>query len=289
MSANGLLQIALFLGVLIALAKPLGWYMARVYEGKLPAFVRWIAPIENLFYRLCGVDSKQEMRWTRYALAMLWFALLGVLTVYAMQRLQGMLPLNPQAFGAVSPDSSFNTAISFLTNTNWQGYSGESTMSYLVQMAALAVQNFFSAAAGMAVLVALIRGFARHTMETIGNFWVDMTRSIIYILLPIATVIALLLVSQGVVQNFSAYQTVPTVETITYDNPKMDAAGNPVKDAAGNPITEEAIKQLGTNGGGFFNANSAHPFENPTPFSNFLAMLAMFIIPAALCYTFGSM
>jgi len=306
MSANGLLQIALFLGVLLALAKPLGWYMARVYEGNLPAFVRWIAPIENMFYRLCGVDSKDEMRWTRYALAMLWFALLGVLTVYAMQRLQGMLPLNPQAFGAVSPDSSFNTAISFLTNTNWQGYSGESTMSYLVQMAALAVQNFFSAAAGMAVLVALIRGFARHTMETIGNFWVDMTRSIIYILLPLSTVLALALVSQGVIQNFSAYQTVPTVETITYDNPKMDAAGNPVKDASGNPVTEkattkeqsialgpvasqEAIKQLGTNGGGFFNANSAHPYENPTPFSNFLAMIAMFVIPAALCYTFGSM
>jgi K+-transporting ATPase ATPase A chain len=306
MSANGLLQIALFLGVLIALAKPLGWYMARVYEGKLPAFVRWMAPIENIFYRLCGVDSKQEMRWTRYALAMLWFALLGVLAVYAMQRLQGMLPLNPQGLGAVSPDSAFNTAISFLTNTNWQGYGGESTMSYLVQMAGLAVQNFFSAAAGMAVLVALIRGFARHTMETIGNFWVDMTRSIIYILLPIATVLALVLVSQGVIQNLSAYQTMPTVETITYDNPKVDAAGNPVKDAAGNPVTEkattkeqsialgpvasqEAIKQLGTNGGGFFNANSAHPFENPTPFSNFLAMLAMFIIPAALCYTFGSM
>jgi K+-transporting ATPase ATPase A chain len=306
MSANGLLQIALFLGVLIALAKPLGWYMARVYEGKLPAFVRWISPIENLFYRLCGVDSKQEMRWTRYALAMLWFALLGVLTVYAMQRLQGILPLNPQGFGAVSPDSAFNTAISFLTNTNWQGYGGESTMSYLVQMAGLAVQNFFSAAAGMAVLVALIRGFARHTVETIGNFWVDMTRSIIYILLPIATVLALALVSQGVIQNLSTYQTIPTVETITYDNPKMDAVGNPAKDAAGNPVTEkatmkeqiialgpvasqEAIKQLGTNGGGFFNANSAHPFENPTPFSNFLAMLAMFVIPAALCYTFGSM
>ncbi len=306
MSANGLLQIALFLGVLLASTKPLGWYMARVYEGQLPVFVRWIAPLENLFYKLCGVDSKDEMRWTRYALAMLWFALLGVLTVYAMQRLQGMLPLNPQAFGAVSPDSSFNTAISFLTNTNWQGYSGESTMSYLVQMAALAVQNFFSAAAGMAVLVALIRGFARHTMETIGNFWVDMTRSIIYILLPLSIVLALALVSQGVIQNFSAYQTVPTVETITYDNPKMDAAGNPMKDAAGNPVTEkattkeqvialgpvasqEAIKQLGTNGGGFFNANSAHPYENPTPLSNFLAMLAIFLIPAALCYTFGSM
>jgi K+-transporting ATPase ATPase A chain len=306
MSANGLLQIALFLGVLIALAKPLGWYMAQVYEGKLPAFVRWIQPAENLFYRLCGVDSKQEMRWTRYALAMLWFALLGVLVVYAMQRLQGLLPLNPQGFGAVNPDSAFNTAISFMTNTNWQGYSGESTMSYLVQMAALAVQNFFSAAAGMAVLVALIRGFARHTVDTIGNFWVDLTRSIIYILLPISTVLALVLVSQGVVQNFSAYQSVQTVDATTYDNPKVDAAGNPVKDAAGNPVTEkattheqviamgpvasqEAIKQLGTNGGGFFNANSAHPFENPTPLSNFLAMLAIFIIPAALCYTFGSM
>lgn len=306
MSANGLLQIALFLGVLIALAKPLGWYMARIYEGELPAFVRWMAPIEALFYRLCGVDSKQEMRWARYALAMLWFALLSVLAVYAMQRLQGLLPLNPQDFGAVSPDSAFNTAISFMTNTNWQGYSGESTMSYLVQMTALAVQNFFSAAAGMAVLAALIRGFARHTVDTIGNFWVDMTRSIIYILLPISTVLALALVSQGVVQNFSAYQSVPTVDAITYDNPKVDAAGNQVKDAAGNPVTEkattreqviamgpvasqEAIKQLGTNGGGFFNANSAHPFENPTPLSNFLAMLAIFAIPAALCYTFGSM
>ena len=306
MSTNGLLQIALFLGVLIALAKPLGWYMAQVYEGKLPVFVRWIAPAENLFYRLCGVDSTQEMRWTRYALAMLWFALLGVLAVYAMQRLQGMLPLNPQGLAAVSPDSAFNTAISFMTNTNWQGYGGESTMSYLVQMAALAVQNFFSAAAGMAVLVALIRGFARHTTETIGNFWVDLTRSIVYILLPLSIVLALALVSQGVVQNFSSYQTVPTVETITYDNPKMDSDGNALKDAAGNPVTEkattkeqviamgpvasqEAIKQLGTNGGGFFNANSSHPFENPTPFSNFLAMIAMFLIPAALCYTFGSM
>ncbi|MDD5181537.1 MAG: potassium-transporting ATPase subunit KdpA, partial [Gallionellaceae bacterium] len=209
MSANGLLQIALFLGVLVALAKALGWYMAQVYEGKLPTFVRWMAPVENILYRLCGVDSKQEMRWTRYASAMLWFALFSVLAVYAMQRLQGMLPLNPQGFGAVSPDSSFNTAISFMTNTNWQGYGGESTMSYLTQMAALAVQNFFSAAAGMAVLVALIRGFARHTTETIGNFWVDMTRSILYILLPISTVLALALVSQGVVQNFSAYQTVP--------------------------------------------------------------------------------
>ncbi len=303
---NLFVQVALYLGVLLALAKPMGYYMVRIYEGKLPVFVRWLAPAENIFYRLCGVDSKQEMRWTQYAMATLWFSLLGVLAVYALQRLQVWLPLNPQSLVAVSPDSSFNTALSFVTNTNWQGYVGETTMSYLTQMAGLTVQNFFSAATGMAVVIALIRGFARHTTGTIGNFWVDMTRSTLYILLPISTVFALVLVSQGVIQNWSAYQTVPTMETITYDNPKVDAAGNPVKDAAGNPITEkvttkeqviamgpvasqEAIKQLGTNGGGFFNANSAHPFENPTPFSNFLAMLAMFIIPAGLCYTFGSM
>ena len=303
---NGLFQIALYLGVLLALAKPMGYYMVRVYEGKLPAFVRWMEPAENFFYRLCGVDSKQEMRWTRYSMGVLWFSLLGVLAVYAFQRLQGILPLNPQGFGAVTPDSSFNTALSFVTNTNWQGYVGESTMSYLTQMGGLTVQNFFSAATGMAVAIALIRGFARHTVDTIGNFWVDMTRSTLYILLPMSTLLALALVGQGVVQNFSAYQTVPTMDATTYDNPKMDAAGNPVKDAAGNPVTEkatskeqsiamgpvasqEAIKQLGTNGGGFFNANSAHPFENPTPFANFLAMLAMFIIPAGLCYTFGSM
>jgi K+-transporting ATPase ATPase A chain len=284
----------------------MGYYMVRVYEGKLPAFVRWMQPAENLFYRLCGVDSKQEMRWTQYAMGVLWFSLLGVLAVYALQRLQVWLPLNPQGFGAVTPDSSFNTALSFVTNTNWQGYVGETTMSYLTQMLGLSVQNFFSAATGMAVVIALIRGFARHTTETIGNFWVDMTRSTLYILLPIATVIALLLVSQGVVQNFSAYQNVPLMESMSYDQPKLDASGNPLKDAAGNAVTEkvvvkeqsialgpvasqEAIKQLGTNGGGFFNANSAHPFENPTPFSNFLAMLAMFLIPAGLCYTFGSM
>lgn len=303
---NGLVQIALYLGVLLALAKPMGYYMLRVYEGKLPAFVRWMQPAENFFYRLCGVDSKQEMRWTRYALAALWFSLLGVLAVYTLQRLQGMLPLNPQGFGAVTPDSSFNTALSFVTNTNWQGYVGETTMSYLTQMLGLSVQNFFSAATGMAVVIALIRGFARHTSDTIGNFWVDMTRSTLYILLPISTVLALVLVSQGVVQNFSEYKNVPLMESLSYDQPKLDASGNPLKDAAGNAVTEkvavkeqsiamgpvasqEAIKQLGTNGGGFFNANSAHPFENPTPFSNFLEMLAIFLIPAGLCYTFGRM
>lgn len=303
---NGLFQIALYLGVLLALAKPMGYYMVRVYEGKLPAFVRWMQPAENFFYRLCGVDSKQEMRWTQYALAMLWFSLLGVLAVYGLQRLQGLLPLNPQGFGAVTPDSSFNTALSFVTNTNWQGYVGETTMSYLTQMLGLAVQNFFSAATGMAVVIALIRGFARHTVASIGNFWVDMTRSTLYILLPISTVLALVLVSQGVVQNFSEYQKVPLMESVSYDQPKLDDSGNPVKDAAGNAVTEkvvvseqtiamgpvasqEAIKELGTNGGGFFNANSAHPFENPTPFANFLEMLAIFLIPAGLCYTFGSM
>jgi K+-transporting ATPase ATPase A chain len=303
---NSLVQITLFLGVLLAMAKPMGYYMLRVYEGKLPAFVRWMQPVENFLYRLCGVDSKQEMRWTQYAMGALWFSLLGALAVYSLQRLQVWLPLNPQSFGAVTPDSSFNTALSFVTNTNWQGYVGESTMSYLTQMLGLSVQNFFSAATGMAVVIALIRGFARHTTQTIGNFWVDMTRSTLYILLPISTVLALVLVSQGVVQNFSAYQTVSTVETTTYDNPKVDAEGQPVKDAAGNPVTEkatsheqviamgpvasqEAIKQLGTNGGGFFNANSAHPYENPTPFANFLAMLAIFLIPAGLCYTFGRM
>jgi K+-transporting ATPase ATPase A chain len=303
---NNLSQIIIYLGVLLALAKPMGVYMVRVYEGKIPALMRWMQPVERLFYRLSGIDSKHEMRWTQYAMGTIWFSLLGVLAVYGVQRLQDLLPLNPQGFGAVSPDSSFNTALSFVTNTNWQGYVGESTMSYLTQMSALTVQNFFSAATGMAVVIALIRGFARHTLQTIGNFWVDMTRSTLYILLPLSIVLALVLVSQGVIQNFSAYQTVPTLETISYDNPKLDAAGNALKDAAGNAVTEkattheqsiamgpvasqEAIKQLGTNGGGFFNANSAHPFENPTPLSNFLAMLAMFLIPAGLCYTFGSM
>ncbi|EQD48471.1 potassium-transporting ATPase subunit A, partial [mine drainage metagenome] len=287
MTINGLFQIVLLLGVLFLLVKPLGGYMARVYEGNLPAFMRWLSPLEHLFYRMCGVNPSQEMRWTSYALGVLWFSVLGVLTVYALQRLQGFLPLNPQSLGAVSPDSSFNTAISFVSNTNWQGYAGESTLSYLTQMFALAVQNFFSAATGMAVVIALIRGFARHSVETIGNFWVDMTRSVLYILLPLSLALALILVSQGVVQNFSPYPVVRTVETTTYDNPSLDASGNPLKDAAGNPVTvktttqeqtlplgpvasQEAIKELGTNGGGFFNANSAHPYENPTPLTNFL-------------------
>jgi K+-transporting ATPase ATPase A chain len=305
MTPNGYLQLALYIVVLIALAKPLGTYMANVYEGR-SVVTRLGAPLERLIYRLCGVDAEKEMRWTQYALAMLLFNLLGLLAVYAFQRLQAELPLNPQAFGAVSPDSSFNTAVSFASNTNWQGYGGESTMSYLTQMLALTVQNFVSAATGMAVLIALIRGLVRHTAQTIGNFWVDLTRSTLYILLPLSLVLAVVLVSQGVVQTLSPYRTVPLVESVEYDAPRLDAAGQPLKDDQGNPVVEKvvqkeqtlavgpaasqiAIKQLGTNGGGFFNANSAHPFENPTPLSNFLELLAILLIPAALCYTFGRM
>ena len=306
MSANGYLQLAFYVVVLIALAKPLGAYMARIYEGQPAVLNRFGAPLERLVYRLCGVDRAQEMRWTQYALAALWFSLLGTLAVYALQRLQVHLPLNPQNLGAVSPDSAFNTATSFASNTNWQGYGGESTMSYLTQMLALTVQNFVSAATGMAVLVALIRGFVRQSSQTIGNFWVDLTRSTLYILLPLSVVLALALVSQGVVQTFSTYHTVPLVQSVEYDNPKLDSAGHPLKDEKGAAVTEKAtqkeqviavgpaasqvaIKQLGTNGGGFFNVNSAHPLENSTPLSNFLEMLALLLIPAALCYTFGRM
>ena len=306
MSANGYLQLAFYVVVLIALAKPLGAYMARIYEGQ-PAWINQAgAPLERLIYRLCGVDSAKEMRWTEYAVALLVFNLLGGLAVYGLQRLQVHLPFNPAALGAVSPDSSFNTAISFMTNTNWQGYGGESTMSYLTQMAGLTVQNFLSAATGMAVLVALIRGFTRQTAQTVGNFWIDMTRSTLYILLPLSFILALALVSQGVVQTFSAYHTVPLIESVEYDNPKLDASGQALKDDKGAQVTEKAIqkeqviavgpaasqiaiKQLGTNGGGFFNVNSSHPFENATPLSNFLEMLAILLIPAALCYTFGRM
>jgi K+-transporting ATPase ATPase A chain len=306
MTGNGYLQLALYLGVLLLLVKPLGAYMAGVYEGRIAFLNRFGAPFENLLYRLCGVKPTREMRWTQYALAMLVFNLLGALAVYALQRLQAYLPLNPQALSAVTPDSSFNTAVSFATNTNWQGYGGETTMSYLTQMLALTVQNFVSAATGMAVLVALIRGFARQTAETIGNFWVDLTRSTLYILLPLSLILALVLAGQGVVQTFSAYQTVPLVESVEYDTPKLDAAGQTVKDDKGNPVMEKvtqkeqviavgpaasqiAIKQLGTNGGGFFNVNSSHPLENPTPLSNFLELLAILLIPAALTYTFGRM
>jgi potassium-transporting ATPase potassium-binding subunit len=306
MNTSGWLQLGLYVVVLLALAKPLGAYMAAVYEGRAGWAQRIGGPLERLLYRGAGVDSTREMGWIEYALAMLWFNLLGGLAVYAIQRLQQWLPLNPQDMAAVSADSAFNTATSFITNTNWQGYVGESTMSYLTQMLALAVQNFVSAATGMAVLVALIRGFARKEANGIGNFWADLVRSTVYILLPLSIVFALVLVGQGMPQTFDKYATVSLVQPVTYDNPKNGPDGQPLKDDKGNPVTEKAtateqtiplgpvasqiaIKQLGTNGGGFYNTNSAHPFENPTPLSNFLEVLAILLIPAALCYTFGRM
>src|SRR3989440_2048109 len=306
MTANGILQLLFYILVLLALAKPLGGYMARVYEGRRVALDRVLGWLERLIYRLAGVRANGEMTWKTYAVTMLHFNLAGLLAVYALQRLQGVLPLNPEGLGAVSPDSSFNTAVSFATNTNWQGYGGETTMSYLTQMVGLTVQNFASAASGMAVLVALIRGFARRSAETIGNFWVDLTRTTLYILLPLSFVFALVLVSQGVVQTFGPYAKVAVVQPTEYDDPVTDKDGKPVLDDKGqaktkkSKLTEQviavgpaasqiAIKQLGTNGGGVFNVNSAHPFENPTPLSNFLELLAILMIPAALCYTFGVM
>jgi K+-transporting ATPase ATPase A chain len=286
MTLNGYLQIALYMVVLIGLAKPLGWYMARVYEGQPIGLDRVLGPLERLLYRLFGTREDVEMNWKTYTIAMLLFNLLGLLVLYALQRLQAVLPLNPQSLGAVTPDSSFNTAVSFASNTNWQGYGGEVTMSYLTQMLGLNVQNFVSAASGMATLVALIRGIARRSAQTIGTFWVDLTRTIFYILLPLALILALIEVSQGVVQNFSAYQTVQLLQ------PVQDAGGNTIAQQVlpmGPAASQIAIKQLGTNGGGFFNVNSAHPFENPTPLSNFFEMLAILLIPAALCYTFGKM
>jgi K+-transporting ATPase ATPase A chain len=305
MTNHAWLLLGFFLLVLLVAAKPLGSYIADVMEGCGVA-LRLGGPVESVLYRLCGIRRDEEMGWLHYALAILLFNVLGVLAVYALQRLQLWLPLNPQAFANVSPDSSFNTAISFPTNTNWQGYSGESTMSYLTQMLGLAVQNFFSAATGVVVVIALIRGFARHTAKTIGNAWVDLTRITLYVLLPISLVYAVFLVSQGAIQNFDAYKDVTTLEVTKYDNPKNGPDGQPLKDEKGNPVTEpattetqslpmgpvasqEAIKMLGTNGGGFLNANSAHPYENPTPLSNFIQMLSIFLIPAALCLTFGQM
>jgi potassium-transporting ATPase potassium-binding subunit len=304
LTAQAWLTIGLFMIVLIAIAYPLAVYIARIADA---AAIRGVAgTVERFLYRMAGVDPEKDMPWTQYAIALLLFNALGALVVFAIQRLQIWLPLNPQAFVNVSPDSSFNSAVSFVTNTNWQGYAGESTMSYLTQMVALAVQNFLSAATGIAVAFALIRGFARRSAQGIGNFWVDMTRSTIYILLPLSTILAVVFMSQGAIQNFDAYKDASTLESLTYANPKLAADGTPLKDAQGNAVTEpattqtqslamgpvasqEAIKMLGTNGGGFFNANSSHPFENPTPLSNFFQMLAMFLIPAALCFVFGRM
>jgi len=286
MTINNFVQGGLYLALLILLAWPLGSFMAGLYEGKRTILDPVLGPFERLLYRLAGVRPEVEMKWTAYAGAMLVFNLFGLLAVYAIQRFQHVLPLNPQALGAVSPDLSFSTAVSFATNTNWQSYGGETTMSYFTQMMALTVQNFVSAAAGMACLVALIRGLARKQVETIGNFWVDMVRSTLYVLLPLSLVLAVFLVSQGVVQTFSPSQTVTLVEST------RDADGRPVMEqtiAIGPAASQVAIKQLGTNGGGFFNVNSAHPLENPTALSNLAEVISILLIPAALCFTFGRM
>jgi K+-transporting ATPase ATPase A chain len=306
MTALGTVQLLLYVGVVLALAKPLGIYMARVYEGKPTLLGRLLQPVEDFLYRIAGVRAGEEMDWKQYACAVLVFNFVGFLVLYALLRLQGALPANPARFHAVGPALSFNTAISFVTNTNWQSYAGERTMSDLTQMFGLAVQNFLSAASGMAVLVALIRGFARRTASTIGNFWVDTVRGTLYILLPLSLLLALTLVSQGVVQTLSPYKKVELVQPVVVAAPKSDASAVQIRDTEGNPvhanvtITEQtlavgpvasqvAIKQLGTNGGGFFNVNSAHPFENPTPVSEVLELVAILLIPGALCLTFGEM
>jgi K+-transporting ATPase ATPase A chain len=299
MNLDSWLQLIFYIIVLLALAKPLGSYMANVYQGERTFLDRVLGPVERFIYRLSGVRPEEEMSWKTYAIAALLFNALGLLFLYALQRFQAVLPLNPQGLGGVTPDSSWNTAVSFATNTNWQGYGGEVTMSYLTQMLGLAVQNFVSAAMGMAVLIAFIRGVAstpllashfQHSKMTeqkgIGNFWVDLTRTTLYILLPLSLVLALVLVSQGVVQTFSPYKAVTLLQ------PTVDTDGNPVTEqilAVGPAASQIAIKQLGTNGGGFFNVNSSHPFENATPLSNFFEMLSILLIPAALCYTFGKM
>ena len=286
MTAYAILQMGLFLVVLLLLAKPLGWYMARVYEGKACGLDSAIGWLERLLYRLCRIDPTEEMAWTAYAKAMLAFNLLGFLAVYGLQRAQHLLPLNPQNLAAVPPDLAMNAAVSFATNTNWQSYGGETTLGYLTQMLGLTVQNFLSAATGMAVLVALVRGFVRRSAQTIGNFWYDLTRSTLYILLPLSVVGALVLVSQGVVQTLRPYEKVALIQ------PAKDADGKAVSDqtiAVGPAASQVIIKQLGTNGGGFFNVNSAHPLENPTPLSSFIELVAILLIAAALCHTFGEM
>jgi K+-transporting ATPase ATPase A chain len=280
------IQLILYLAVLILLVKPLGWFMANVYEGKRTFLDPVLRPVESLIYKLGGVRADEDQDWKTYAIAVMLFNIFGLLFVYVLQRMQSFLPLNPQALGAITPDSSWNTAVSFATNTNWQGYGGEVTMSYLTQMLGLTVQNFVSAATGMAVMVALIRGIARPSTQGIGNFWVDLTRTTLYILLPLSLIVAVLLVSQGVVQTFGDYKTVTLLQ------PTTDANGNAVTEqvlALGPAASQIAIKQLGTNGGGFFNVNSAHPFENATSFSNFIEMLSILLISAAFCYTYGKM
>lgn len=286
MTSNGIFQILLYCAVIAALTKPAGAYMARVFAGERTLLSPVLRPLEALLYKLGGVKEDVEQRWTQYAASLLGFSFCSFLIVYVLQRAQGMLPLNPMGFGTagapsgatpVTPDLAFNTAVSFVTNTNWQAYGGETTLSYLVQMAALTVQNFVSAAAGVAVAIAVTRGFARQQADSIGNFWVDLTRAVLYVFLPLSLVAALFLCSQGVIQNLNPYTTVTTVEGQT-----QTIAQGPV-------ASQEAIKMVGTNGGGFFNANSAHPFENPTPLTNFVQMILIFLIPAGLTYTFGKM
>lgn len=286
MNANNFIQIAIYLGVLLVLVKPLGLYMARIYEGKPMGLNIWLAGVERWIYRLSAVRPDENMSWKTYAVAAMLFNIIGIVVVYALQRLQGYLILNPMSMPAVPPDLAFNTAVSFATNTNWQSYGGETTLSYLTQMLGLTVQNFVSAATGMAVLIAVIRGFVQKQIGTIGNFWVDLVRSTLYILLPLSIILALVLASQGVVQTFKPYATASLLE------PVKTSDGNTVSEqtiALGPAASQIAIKQLGTNGGGFFNINSSHPFENPTALSNFLEVLAILLISAAFCYTFGYM
>jgi len=294
MTANGWLQIAFFLLAVLAVTAPLGKFMTRVFAREKTWLDPVLGPIERLIYRLTGVDDRRQMRWTEYAVSILMFSVVSMLVLYVMQRVQHVLPFNPQGFGPVAPDLAFNTAVSFTTNTNWQAYSGESTMSYFTQMAGLAYHNFVSAAVGISVAIAFIRGIAQREKETLGNFWVDMVRASLYVLLPIAIVGSLFLVSQGVVQNLKAYDKAavldPQTVTTTGADGKPQASVVTEQTIAQGPVaSQEIIKQFGTNGGGFFNANSAHPFENPTPLSNFLQMLGIFAISAGLTYTLGSM
>ncbi|MGB6977437.1 MAG: potassium-transporting ATPase subunit KdpA, partial [Gammaproteobacteria bacterium] len=290
MTEIGVFQVILYLAVILALVKPLGWYMTRVYQGTPCGLNQLLNPVERIIYRLSGIRPEQEMNWVSYLTAMLLFNALGLLAVYAIQRLQQFLPLNPQHFPNVAPELAFNTAASFTTNTDWQSYSGENSLSYLTQMLALTVQNFLSAASGMSLLMALIRGIVRHETSRLGNFWVDVVRGTLYILLPLSLLFAVILASQGVIQNFKPYQQIHLIHSFTYQPTSTTSKELTTQIIPMGPVASQvAIKQLGTNGGGYFNANSAHPFENPTPLTNFLEMLALLLIPAALCYTFGMM